>query len=113
MDVRHTARVTSQAAWFSVRCLFLLDPDKPATYEERVTVWKAASFDDAIALAEAEATEYAADVDGEYLGLAQAYLMADPLQHGAEVFSLLRDSPLEPNAYLDAFFDTGSERQHT
>ena len=44
--------MTSQAAWFSVRCLFLLDPEKPATYEERVTVWKASSFDDAIALAE-------------------------------------------------------------
>jgi len=30
---------------------------------------------------------------------------------GAEVFSLLRESDLEPDAYLDAFFDTGTERQ--
>lgn len=30
---------------------------------------------------------------------------------GAEVFSLMRDSDLEPDDYLDAFFSTGNERQ--
>lgn len=62
-------------------------------------------------LAEAEAGEYATDVAGEYLGLAQVYSPADEPRHGAELFSLLRDSPLQPAAYLDAFFDTGDERQ--
>ncbi|MEU4624889.1 hypothetical protein AB0G04_33570 [Actinoplanes sp. NPDC023801] len=99
-----------QSGWFSVRCVFRLDAEDPATYEERVTVWKAASFAEAVALAEADAVDYATDVDGEYLGLAQAYAMADELGHGAEVFSLLRDSSLEPDDYMDAFFDTGSER---
>jgi len=28
-----------------------------------------------------------------------------------EIFSLVRSSTLKPQAYLDAFFDTGSERQ--
>jgi hypothetical protein len=32
----------------------------------------------------------------EYLGLAQAYKLYDELGHRAEVFSLMRDSPLEP-----------------
>ncbi|MGH2943305.1 MAG: hypothetical protein ACRDLN_11105 [Solirubrobacteraceae bacterium] len=31
--------------------------------------------------------------------------------HGAEVFSLMRDSVLEPADYVDRFFDTGDERQ--
>lgn len=31
--------------------------------------------------------------------------------HGAEVFSLLRDSHLEGDEYIQAFFATGSERQ--
>jgi hypothetical protein len=31
--------------------------------------------------------------------------------YGTEVFSLMRDSVLEPNAYLSTFFETGTERQ--
>ena len=30
---------------------------------------------------------------------------------GAEVFLLMRMSALQPSAYLDAYFDTGEERQ--
>ena len=74
-------------------------------------MWRATSFDEAVALAEVEATEYADQVGGSYLGLAQAYRLADELGHGAEVFSLIRDSDLPPEAYMTAFFDTGAERQ--
>ncbi|WP_406299445.1 DUF4288 domain-containing protein [Embleya sp. NBC_00888] len=97
-------------AWHSVRCLFRHQPD---IYEERITLWRAADLDEAIALAEADALEYARDVnDAEYLGLAQAFRLFDAqVGHGMEVFSLARDSPLEPSEYLDAFFDTGTERQ--
>ena len=104
--------------WFAVRCVFRLDGlanvEGTATnlYEERITIWRAGTFDEAIALAEEDATDYAQTLaPNEYLGLAQAYEMADSLEHGAEVFSLLRESPLQPGEYLDAFFDTGSERQ--
>jgi hypothetical protein len=31
--------------------------------------------------------------------------------NGIELFSLLRESDLEPSAYLDHFHDTGTERQ--
>ncbi|MCU1601431.1 MAG: hypothetical protein JWO22_2140, partial [Frankiales bacterium] len=49
----------------------------------------------------------------EYLELAQAFELFDDPGHGAEVFSLMRTSRLEPDAYLDTFFDTGTERQQT
>jgi hypothetical protein len=80
-------------------------------YEERITVWRATSLTEAIARGESDATEYAADIAGEYVGLAQGYHIADDLGDGAEVFSLIRDSPLDPDTYIDRFFDTGVEHQ--
>ena len=94
--------------WFGVRCLF---ESAPSVYEERVTIWQAGSFEQAIELAETEANDYAATVESRYLGLAQGYCMGEEPEAGAEVFSLMRDSDLAPGEYLDAFFDTGSERQ--
>lgn len=96
------------AEWFGVRCVFR-DPE--GTYEERVTLWSADTFDEAVLLAEAEATEYAADVGSQFLRFAQAYVMPEAPGQGAEVFSLLRDSDLDPDEYLDRFFDTGDERE--
>lgn len=102
-----------------MRCLFRkgwppTDTSSPThRYEERITLWQASDADSAIALAEAEAAEYASaigEAPDEYLGLAQSYALLDtPSQSGAEVFSLMRTSALEPNNYLDAFFDTGHE----
>jgi len=41
-----------------------------------------------------------------------AYALAAPLPgHGVEVFSLLRESDLPPEPYIDSFFDTGTERE--
>ena len=103
--------------WYAVRCVFRsawaessegLPPDEHL-YEERITLWQASSMEEAFALAEAEAAEYA-DEEDDYLDLAQAYKLFDEPGHGAEVFSLMRSSELEPDAYLDAFFDTGDER---
>ena len=100
--------------WFSVRCVFAVPTASEGdamTYEERVTLWRASGFDTAIALAEQEARDYADDVEALYLGLAQAYRLAEAPGHGGEVFSLMRDSDLDTEDYLDAFFDTGEERQ--
>ena len=85
------------SGWIGVRCIFAVGDGKPAgstMYEERVTVWRATTADEAIRLAEAEAVDYARDIDSEYLGLAQAYVMADDIGSGAEVFSLVRESAL-------------------
>ncbi|MFF0271126.1 DUF4288 domain-containing protein [Kribbella sp. NPDC004536] len=102
-------------AWYAVRCVFRSGRTAGAdfaAYEERITLWRADSFEGAIERAEAEAIEYASlGAPDEYLGLAQAYRLADAPGDGAEIFSLIRDSELAPRAYLDRFFDTGSERQ--
>jgi hypothetical protein len=96
-------------AWYGVRTVVHLEFDD--LYEERVTLWQAESFDEALALAEEEADRYAASVDGEHLGLCQAFELAGRPGHGVEAFSLVRESDLGPDAYLDGFFDTGAERQ--
>jgi len=83
------------------------------SYEERITIWHAKSLDDAIRQGEVEARRYAAESEGiKYLDFAQAFAISpNQLGEGTEVFSLLRDSDLESEAYLLTFFDTGSERQ--
>ncbi|MGX6603420.1 hypothetical protein ACWKSP_14955 [Micromonosporaceae bacterium Da 78-11] len=95
--------------WYCVRTVYRF---RPATYEERLTLWRAPDLAAAVTLAEVEADEYAADLSGcDYLGFAQAYEMAGSPGPGVEVFSLMRDSALPAEQYLDAFFDTGAERQ--
>ncbi|ROP44674.1 hypothetical protein [Pseudokineococcus lusitanus] len=106
------------SGWVAVRCIFHSELDGTGMYEERVTLWRTSSMDEAVERAEAEAHEYAAILSTppadptEYVGLAQAYLLSDTPGDGAEVFSLIRGSDLEPEDYLDTFFDTGTERQH-
>ncbi len=111
------------SGWFAVRCLFRSGwppPEKPGRshrYEERITLWRAATLDEAIERAEADAEKYATtleDSPDEYLGLAQAFaLFGAPDHDGAEVYSLFRSSDLDPETYLDSFFDTGREhRRH-
>lgn len=99
--------------WYAVRSVFLLPSEGDNSYEERITLWTAASFDEALTKAEAEAEEYAAFAGATYLAdFGQAYHLADvPPRDGAEVFSLTRDSPLAPRPYLDRFFSTGTELQ--
>ena len=103
-------------ASFSVRCIFRWRPRpdqlRKHLYEERITLWKASDIDEAIALAEGEAQAYASGSGGEYLEFCQAYaLVEEPEVNGIEVFSLLRDSDLEPAQHLDAFFATGGEHE--
>lgn len=106
----------SEGGWYAVRCVFFDEPKdrRSAFYEERITLWRARSADDAIERAEAEALEYAAAIEespSTYTGLAQCFHLFDEPSDGAEVFSLIRDSELDPDAYLDRFFDTGTEHQ--
>ena len=96
--------------WYSVRCHFRVDDRH---YEERITVWQAVGFDDAIDLAESEADAYASKIDGEYLGSCDCFHLPDTgmrASQGAEMYSLVRASDLDPDTYLRTFFFTGSER---
>lgn len=107
------SREATEPGWYAVRCVFQDGPDVPIRYEERITLWRATSFAEAIALAKDEAADYVEGMGWTYCGLAQAYHLSDEPGHGAEVYSLMRDSDLAPEAYLSAFFDTGRERQGT
>jgi hypothetical protein len=95
-------------SWYSVRCVFLTDSD---VYEERITLWTTDAIDEAILKAQKEAAEYAGQIEAVFLGIAQAYKLEDAPSDGAEVFSLIRESDLEPDAYLNHFFDVGGEYQ--
>jgi len=108
--------VSTEEPWYAVRCVFVFGDTEEATYEERVTLWRAESFEAAIAKAEAEAARYAKTLDAEYSGFAQAYHLSvenRPLDSGDEIFSLMRDSTLAANEYVSRYFDTGAERQQT
>jgi pentatricopeptide repeat protein len=102
-------------SWYAVRCLILFSEDDApgGTYEERVTLWRADSFDDAISRAESEVVELTEVVGGAYIGLAQCFHLAAEgnIGEGAEVFSLMRDSGLDPDDYIARFFATGTERE--
>ena len=101
-----------KAGWFGVRCIFEVAEGTPKSYEERITVWRADSDDHAIEMAEEEAAEYASAIDATYLGIAQSYwIVGNEVSQGTEVFSLIRDSDLDPATYVDTFFDTGTEYQ--
>lgn len=102
----------------SVRCVFRwprsADSGNAYLYEERITLWQCPSLDEALELAEAEAMTYAAATEAQFTGLLQGYRMAADLllpEQGIEVYSLVRESELEPDDYLDIFYDTGAERQ--
>jgi pentatricopeptide repeat protein len=96
--------------WFGVRCVF--HHSTANAYEERITLWRASDISDAISRAEAEANDYATILDGvSFTGMIQAYAMDDSPGEGCEVFSLIRDSDLAHDEYVDRFFDTGEERQ--
>jgi hypothetical protein len=99
--------------WYAVRCLFQGTDGGEASYEERITLWRAASLEDALSRAAAEAVEYAEFAGLTYVtGFDQSYPLADaPPRDGAEVFSLIRGSSLPPTAYIDRFLATGEERQ--
>jgi hypothetical protein len=105
--------------WFGCRSIVQWPglPTEQESYEERITIWCATSFTEAIAMAEAESVEYAAANELEDLGITQVFEMSTKVKmpskaaNGVEVFSLIRDSVLQPDEYLNAFFDTGSERQ--
>jgi hypothetical protein len=106
----------TEHSWYGVRTVFRVLNQPGTIYEERVTIWKASSLEDAIAQAENDALSYASPELGlyEYLGFAQAfktYIPDRPPESGDEVFSLLRDSRFKPSKYLDKFFDTGQERE--
>ena len=72
---------------------------------------QALSFDHAIEEAEKEAKIYAQKAGCKYLDFVSVFhLFENNIMDKTEVYSLMRDSKLSGDKYLDKFFDTGKER---
>jgi hypothetical protein len=98
--------------WYGVRLIYQLIGASRRAYEERVILVRANSSEVAIAQAEKYSQDYESDTT-IYTGYAMAFNIFDEngpsLGAGVEVFSLIRQSELDVDAYLDRFHDTGSE----
>jgi hypothetical protein len=85
-------------SWYSVRSIFrsdMIEDGKPRrTFEERVVLFRAASFDEALAKGEAEARHYAADWPHPkvFERIVAFHVHDDELREGDEVWSCIRDS---------------------
>ena len=99
--------------WFSVRSLYRYsarDAEQKHCYEERVVLFFEHTFEAAIQKAELEGQAHATEMDKELLDLFSAFEIADDsIGIACEVFSLIRNSDLTPNDYIDRMFDTGDE----
>jgi hypothetical protein len=105
--------------WFSVECHFRIPPgdvvmdsgfvlqDRPSMYEQRVTVWQAASREEAALSAEAEADLYAEEAGYERLDYVVVYDLDVPPTTGAEVWSQVRHTALPPDEYLERYVTEG------
>jgi hypothetical protein len=92
--------------WYAAKTVYknryVLDGVPQCCFEDRVVLFRAASFEDAMAKAEAKATEYAAASERTvYLGFMDVYwLFEKTVGDRTEVFSLMRDSDLSEEEYL-------------
>ena len=105
---------------YSVKCVFRLCSETGHNYyEERVTLWRASSFDEALELAKQEAEFNALVLGGESSGPISAFWIYEddesPLSfpQGQEIDSMLRLSDLELKDYIARFVDTGKEIRDT
>ena len=103
-------------SWYGVKCIFrhnhlVADKKDHYVYEERIVIVLASNEDEAIALAEKEAKEYGSSPDSDYLHFATSFhTYEEKIVHLSEAYSEMRQSSLEPDEYLDYFYDTGNER---
>ena len=99
--------------WYAARCVFrydaLSDEEPGPVFEERVTLHRAGSFEEAFEKAESAAREYEKEGGPEFVDCTDVYHLFDEPADGAEVFSLLRIADMEPGEYLRRFFQTGGE----
>jgi hypothetical protein len=98
--------------WYAVKCIFVYDDGDFETlyqYEERITLWFTSNADNAIELAEKEAKKYAKKTRCKYTDFCESCLLYERPEHGKEVYSIFREADIEPQHYLDEYYDTGSE----
>ena len=99
--------------WYAAKLIFgwYRDSGKRKCYEERIVLFRALSFEEAIEHAEKESQRYCRESSSEdnrirYEGFLDVYHLFEPtVGHGVEIYSKIRKSPLEPSEYLDRYYD--------
>ena len=98
--------------WFSAKCVFVHRDSGSGPrqlYEERVLLVRAPTFRKARKLAEREAAEYERLLDGcAFTGFVEVFHLFDEPGKGAEVFSAMEQSDLEPTEYLERRYPSKS-----
>jgi hypothetical protein len=98
--------------WYSVKGLFrwyMKNDGSTNQIEERVVLFKAESFDQALDLAEAEAVKYcqddaSANFGVEPIGWWHAYWIGELPTHGVEVFSRRSNTNLNGEAFVKRYY---------
>jgi hypothetical protein len=100
--------------WFAVQCFFVIEAggitsDRGQMYEERITIWRAESPEEALEKGLEEADRYATDTRFaiERIHYARSVEMFDPPGEGTEVWSVMRDSWLPPKEYVERYVIEG------
>lgn len=94
--------------WYAVRCL--LKDESNTIYEERTILVRAASDHEAIEKAEKDALKHAKILNMEYQFYADSYHLSDEnIGEYTEVFSLMRESDIDRDAYVNRYLDSGNE----
>ena len=101
--------------WYTVKCLFYHPTRRSAgddfLYEERVTLWRAESFQEAHGLAEEEARQYAEEAKCVFVKSTDSFHLFDQeVGSGVEVYSAMRGSNLRPDYYEKTFCVTSGDR---
>lgn len=101
--------------WYSVKCLFHHPARKVEgedfLYEERITLWKAESFEEAHRLAEEEARQYATESHCVFVASTDSFhLFDEEIAQGVEVYSTMRGSNMSPATYRKTFCVTARDR---
>lgn len=111
----HNVSSSVKNPWYGVKCLFshtqIINKEEKMFYEERVLLIRANNFEEAIEKAEQEAVLYAYLLDEvEYLEYSNAFnIFEAEINDGSEIYSIIRESNLDRDEYLDKFYDTGDE----
>ena len=104
-----------EAEWYGIKCLVehsgLSGEPGLLVYEERIVIFRASGFDQAIERAEREVADYAQRNGARYIGYCNAYKIDAPaIEDGTEVYSLMREVPLSPGEFITRYYDDGTDK---
>lgn len=95
------------SGWTTVRTLYQYVGRQ--VYLEQISLWTTRDWPEALRRAESMTGQLTLDTlhDAEYLQIAQGFLLFDEVENGAELFSLMRRTDLDADAYIDKTFQSG------